>query len=63
MATSDHTYPAVPGNVYARYTSAQVIELMEMDEPMGNDSDDELELHLGSGDELLVTHKIQNACM
>ena len=50
MAT---TKPAgnVPGSAYARYTGNEVLQFLEMDEPMLPDSDDDLELDLGSGDE------------
>ena len=51
MATTNPTYSsaAVPGRIYDRYTRSKVLEL---DEPIVQDSDDELELDLGSGDEM-----------
>ena len=54
MATrnSTSTAAAVPGSVYARYSSSEVLELMEMDEPMLDDSADDLDLDLGSRDEM-----------
>ena len=54
MATTNPTYSSagVPGSVYDRYTRSEVLELLEMDEPVVHDSDDELELDLGSGDEM-----------
>ena len=51
MATTS-TASAVPGSVYERYTNTEVLELLEMNEPVLGDSDDDLELDIGSGDEM-----------
>ena len=52
MATADRAYSAVPGSTYERYSRSEVLELLDMDEPLMHDSDDDLELDLGSGDEM-----------
>ena len=52
MATTSSTSSSVPESAYKRYTSSEVIELLEIDEPLLDDSGDELDLNLGSGDEL-----------
>ena len=51
VASTASTAGAVPGSAYERYTGSEVLELLEMNEPMLADSDDDLELDLGSGDE------------
>ena len=51
MATTS-TASAVLRSVYERYTNTKVLELLEMDEPILVDSDDDLELDIGSGDEM-----------
>ena len=51
MATTNST-STVPGSAYERYSRSEVLELLETEEPMLQDSDDELELDLGSGDEM-----------
>ena len=43
---------AVPGSVYDRYTANEVLDLVHIDEPAFEDSDDDLGLDLGSGDEM-----------
>ena len=42
----------VPGSVYKRYSSNEVLELLNMDEPVLDDSEDDLGLDVGSGDEM-----------
>ena len=41
----------VPGSVYDRYKTEKVLEMLDLDEPMGEDSDDDLGLDLNSSDE------------
>ena len=51
MATRNCTSSStVPGSAYERYSRSQVLELMEIDELIVNDSGDELDIDLGSGD-------------
>ena len=38
MATGDDTFAAVPHSVYTRYTGAEVLEMLDIDEPMRLDS-------------------------
>ena len=45
MATTNST-STVPGSVYKRHSHSEVLELLEMEERMLQDSDDELELDL-----------------
>lgn len=55
MATTNRTsLSTVPGSAYERYSRSQVLELMEIDEPILDDSGDELDIDLGSGDEMYV---------
>ena len=42
----------VPGSVYNRYSASEVLDLLNNDEPVLEDSDDDLGLDLGSGDEM-----------
>ena len=49
---------SVPGSAYERYTSSEVLDFLEMEEPMLPDSDDNLELDLGSRDE---TYAVANS--
>ena len=42
---------AVPGNVYDRYNAEEVIGMLELNEPMHDGSDDDLDLDIGSGDD------------
>ena len=42
----------VPGSVYERYSSSEVLELLNIDEPVLDDSEDDLGLDVGSGDEM-----------
>ena len=50
---ADRTHSSVPGSVYSRYSAGEVLELLDMDEPtLDAASGDDLDLDLGSGDEL-----------
>ena len=50
---ADRAHSSVPGSVYARYSAGEVLELLDIDEPRADAaSDDDLDLDLGSGDEL-----------
>ena len=40
----------VPGSAYDFYNTAEVLEMMELDEHMMEGSDDDLELDMGSGE-------------
>ena len=42
----------VAGSAYERYSRSEVLELLAIDEPALDDSDDDLGIELGSGDEL-----------
>ena len=50
--SSTATSGAVPGRAYERYSRNEVLELLAIDEPVLDDSDDDLGIELGSGDEL-----------
>ena len=49
---SSTTSGAVPGSAYERYSRNEVLELLAIDEPVLDDSEDDLGIELGSGDEL-----------
>ena len=50
---ADRAHSSVPGSVYTRYSAGEVLELLDIDEPRADAaSDDDLDLDLGSGDEL-----------
>ena len=58
MATANVTY-AVTGSVYQRYSSSKVLELLEMDKPMLEDSENALGLDLGEMTATALTQNIQ----
>ena len=50
---ADRAHSSVPESVYACYSAGEVLELLDIDEPRADAaSDDDLDLDLGSGDEL-----------
>jgi len=50
---ADRAHSSVPGSIYTRYSTGEVLELLDIDEPCADaDSEDDLDLDLGSGDEL-----------
>ena len=42
---------SVPGSVYSRYKTEEVLEMLDLDEPMREDSDDDLGLDLSNSDD------------
>ena len=42
----------VPESVYNRYSTSEVLDFLNIDEPILDDSDEDLGLDLGSGDEM-----------
>ena len=44
--------PAVPGSVYDQYSLSEVLSMIESNEPMMEDSNDDLGLDIESGDEM-----------
>ena len=42
----------VPGSVYDRYSASEVLELLDMDEPVQEGSEDELDCDVVSADEM-----------